>query len=179
MPGLPLLPVYRHPPSPSSPSSLDAPPTIHRCLFSMPLQPPLADVLLPPHHTLSFKMNDSVVSTPRAPVPLLPHCTLSFKINNTKMLDTGNSLHMSFFSCRQLIVFSNHLPARPSELWLALNLTTSVEPIQMGIHPSLPLVAPGCEDPSRREEPPRLEEDTLQEYCQQALLSDRLQQIDK
>lgn len=124
-------------------------------------------------------MNDSVVSTPRAPVPLPPRRTLSFKINNTKTLDTGNSLRMSFFSCRQLIVFSNHLPARPSELRPALNLTTSVEPIQMGIHPSLPLVAPGCEDPSRREEPPRLEEDTLQEYCQQALLSDGLQRIDK
>lgn len=49
----------------------------------------------------------------------------------------------------------------------------------MGIHPSLPLVTPGCEDPGHGEELPRLEEDALQEYCQQALLSDGLQRIDK
>ena len=49
----------------------------------------------------------------------------------------------------------------------------------MGIHPSLPLVAPGSEDPGHCEELPGLEEDTLHEYFQQALLSDGLQRIDK
>jgi len=48
----------------------------------------------------------------------------------------------------------------------------------MGVRSSL-LVVPSCEDPGPREEFPRPGEDTLQDYCQQALLSDGLQRIDK
>ena len=49
----------------------------------------------------------------------------------------------------------------------------------MWTYSSLPLVIPSCEDPSHSEEVSRPEEDTLQDYCQQALLSDGLQRIDE
>lgn len=44
--------------------------------------------------------------------------------------------------------------------------------------PPPPLAAPGSGDYDQCEESPVAEEDVLQDYCQQALLSDGLQRID-
>lgn len=49
----------------------------------------------------------------------------------------------------------------------------------MGIDPPFPPVASGSGDQDYYEESPGAEEDALQDYYQQALLSDGLQRIDK
>lgn len=83
-------------------------------------------------------------------------------------------VHLSAFVLA-VTILSDLPPVRLSKLWPALNLTTSVGPIQIEIHSSLPVVTPNSEDLGHCKELPQLEEDTLQEYFQQALLSDGLQ----
>lgn len=78
------------------------------------------------------------------------------------------------------LVLSNLLPARLSKLGPSFNSTTSAGLTHIKIHSSLPLVAPDCEGLTcYHEEPLELEDDILQEYYQQAFLSDGLQWIDE
>ena len=79
-----------------------------------------------------------------------------------------------------IIVLTDFPPAKPPKPRPTPNLTAPLEFTQKEIHPSLPLNEPSCENSGDREEFPRIEDtlqDTLQDYCQQALLSDGLQRI--
>ena len=81
-----------------------------------------------------------------------------------------------------IIVLTDFPPARLPKPRPTPNLTIPLEFTQKEIHPSLPLNEPSHGGLGDSEEFPRIEDtlqDTLEEYCQQALLSDGLQRIDE
>lgn len=183
MPPPPSPPVHRCPCSPSLSSNSDGPLPTRRRLFSTPLQPPLVSVPPLPHNTLSFKINSRVASF-NIPVPPPLHCALSFKINDGSTSDLGSGMHAS--ACLDPSLSCSNLPSAMSSRSHSTSsyhpicpLNNSTESIQMGTHPSLPSATPHISDQEDRESSTRGGEEVLQDYCQQVLLSDGLQRINK
>ena len=165
----------RRPPcSPTSSLDLDAPPPTRRRLFSTPLQPPLVPASPPPCHALLFKVNSD--ATPSSDVLVLPpRRILSFKTKNSSTFNSEKTLCTSVCLNIGLLCSLTHTQQDHPDL--------SLHPIslllQMGMHPSLLSDAPIAGDQEDHVGSPRTEEDMLQDYYQQALLSDGLQRIDE